>query len=50
LGRGRTFSYIPSSFIFLFAGTRSPSSNQSCFPSRKSLNLQSGRGKFLWPL
>jgi hypothetical protein len=33
------------SFIF-FAGTRSPSSNQSFFPSRKSLNLPSERGKF----
>jgi hypothetical protein len=31
---------------FFFTGTRSPSSNQSSFPSRKSLNLRSGRGKF----
>jgi hypothetical protein len=46
LGRGRTFSYNPSSFIFFFAGTRSPSSNQSYFPSRKILNLRSDRGKF----
>jgi hypothetical protein len=40
----------PSSIIFpllfFFAGTRSPSSNQSSFPSRKSLSLASGRGKF----
>jgi hypothetical protein len=36
LGRGRTFSYNPSSFIFFFCGTRSPSSNQSSFPSRKN--------------
>jgi hypothetical protein len=34
LGRGRTFSYNPSSFIFFFAGTSSPSSNRSSFPSR----------------
>jgi hypothetical protein len=46
LGRGRTFSYNPSSFIFFIAGTRSPSSNQSSFPSRKSLHLPSGRSKF----
>jgi hypothetical protein len=46
LGWGRIFSYNPSSFIFFFVGTRSPSSNQSYFLSRKSLNLQSGRGKF----
>jgi hypothetical protein len=45
LGRGRTFSYNPSSFIFI-ASTRSPSSNLSSFPSRKSLNLQPDRGKF----
>jgi hypothetical protein len=30
LGRGR-ISHNPSSFIFFFAGTRSPSSNQSSF-------------------
>jgi hypothetical protein len=35
LGCGRTFSYNPSSFIF-FADTRSPFSNQSSFPSKKS--------------
>jgi hypothetical protein len=33
-------------FYIFFAGTRSPSSNQSFFPSRKSLNLPSERGKF----
>jgi hypothetical protein len=32
LGRGRTFSYNP--LFFFFAGTTSPSSNQSSFPSR----------------
>jgi hypothetical protein len=32
--------------LFFFASTRSPSSNQSSFPSRKSLNLPSVRGKF----
>jgi hypothetical protein len=32
--------------LFFFAGTRSPSSNQSSFPSRKSLNFRSDRGKF----
>jgi hypothetical protein len=41
LGCGKTFS-----FIFFFAGTRSPSYSQSSLPSRKSLNLQSDRGKF----
>jgi hypothetical protein len=46
LCRGRTFSCNPSSFIFFFAGTRGPSSNQSSFPSRKSLNFRSDRGKF----
>jgi hypothetical protein len=45
LGHRRSFSYNPS-LLFFFAGTRSPSSNQSFFPSRKSLNLWSGRGKF----
>jgi hypothetical protein len=33
-------------FYFFFAGTRSPSSNQTSFPSRKSLNFPSYRGKF----
>jgi hypothetical protein len=36
LGHGRSFSYNPS-LLFFFAGTRSPSSNQSSFPSRKVL-------------
>jgi hypothetical protein len=38
LGCGKTFSYNPSSFIFCFAGTRSPSSNQSSFPQEKVLS------------
>jgi hypothetical protein len=50
LGRRRTFSYNPSSFIFFFPGTRSPSSNLSSFPSRKRLNLRSDRANLLWPL
>jgi hypothetical protein len=37
LCRGWSFFYNSSSFIFFFAGTRSPSSNQSSFPSRKRL-------------
>jgi hypothetical protein len=49
LGYRRSFSYNPS-LLFFFAGTRSPSSNQSSFPSRKSLNLPSDWGNLLWPL
>jgi hypothetical protein len=49
LGRGRTFSYNPSSFIF-FASTRGPSSNQSSFPTRKVLIFDPIGANLLWPL
>jgi hypothetical protein len=50
LCRGKTFSYNPSSFIFFFAGTRSPSSNQSSFPSRKVSIFHPEWANSPWPL
>jgi hypothetical protein len=50
LSCGRTFSYNSSSFIFFFASTRSPSFNQSFFPSRKSLTLLPKGANSAWPL
>jgi hypothetical protein len=42
---------LPLLFLFFFfAGTRSPSSNQSYFPSRKILNLHPEGVSLLWPL
>jgi hypothetical protein len=49
LGRGRTFSLNPS-LLFFFADTRSPSSNQSSFPSRKVLIFHLIGENLLWPL
>jgi hypothetical protein len=40
----------PSSFIFFFAGSSSPSSNQSSFPSRKVLIFHPEGVSLLWPL
>jgi hypothetical protein len=48
LGRRRSFSYNPS-LLFFFAGTRSPSSNQSFFPSKKVLTFLPKGANSPWP-
>jgi hypothetical protein len=50
LGRGRTISYNPSFLIFFVTVTRSPSSNQSSFPSRKVLIFDPEGVNSPWPL
>jgi hypothetical protein len=50
LVHGRNFSYNPSSFIFLFADTRSPSSNLSSSPQEKVLTFHPIGANLLWPL
>jgi hypothetical protein len=49
LGHRRSFSYNPS-LLFFFTGTRSPSSNQSSFPSKKILIFHPIGANLLWPL